>query len=69
MGLTFLWKYGVVLLQHTEESYTISAKHFAYFISLLRNYDHIYWWCNEVIERHVCKLLVGLEKLKVEKML
>ena len=28
-----------------------------------------YWWCNEVIERHVCKLLVGLEKLKVEKIM
>ena len=37
---------------------------FAYVISVLRNLMDAHWRSNEAIEMHVCKLSMGLEKLK-----
>ena len=47
--------------------HAISAKQFAYLVSMPHNLMDALWWRNEDIEMQVCKLSMALEKLKFDK--
>ena len=48
-------------------SHAISAKQFAYLVSMPHNLMDALRWRNEYIEMHVSKLSMALEKLKFDK--
>ena len=42
---------------------------FAYVMSVLSNLLVVCWLCNGAIEKHVCKVSMGLQKLKFDKVM
>ena len=64
--LTLLFK---EILKHSQQSHAISDKQIVYVISVLHNLMDACWWRHEAITMHLCKLSMGLEKLKFHQIM
>lgn len=59
----------VQTILYRQQRHAISAKKFAYVISLLHNLLDAGWWFSEAVEMHVWKLSVALKELKFDEIM